>query len=223
MAEIVENNAVENEAVSTESAVEEKNDGVVTLEDIVKASNVKGNVYECEWNGLKFNVYKVITLGAATHFVDSVVSAVFSGENDRFMPEVKDFATNLAIVAHYTDIVLPEITNEEMIEAINYVFEMTDLIRVIKSHIDSDQFFSIDSAIFDRIEHRNNVREALLERRFNDAAAAVEKVGEDLSSAMSGIEPGDLAKVIGAVSNGGLDEKKLVEAFASEFNLPHTF
>lgn len=161
-----------------------------------------------EWNGLEIEIKRTLSFGEMLAFVDSVTKSCFGGEDEVYQPQMKDFAIRGALVELYTNLTLPS--------DLNKIYELLyscDIISVIMPYINKSQFNTIVAAAEDRIAHTVKANIASLEKQIDDMYGKLNNMEEQLASIFSGIGADDLKNIIGAISNGELDEEKLVKAY----------
>ena len=164
-----------------------------------------------EWWGLEISVRKTIGFEEMVEFVNETVNSCFS-ENGAYNPEAKDFAFRLNIVEKYTDIRLPD-----NVEA-QYLFAFgTDVIDEIIGFVNHRQLDSMIAAIDEKISNRARANIEQVMKRIQDISSAIDEVQtqmtEQLSAALDGVDPSDIAKLAGSMAGDKLDEKKIVEAY----------
>ena len=144
-------------------------------------------------------------------FVSDVAKSCFADDDGEYMPEVRDFAIKSCLIEYYTNLSLP--SNTERRYELIYSCNITD---VIMEHIDKGQLFEIIKAIDARIEHTASANVESLNKQMNELYAAFDNLQTNLSGIFSGIGADDIKGLVSALSGGGLDEGKIVEAYLSQ-------
>lgn len=179
---------------------------VNTLEKIVKEN------YEPEttidWHGVELSVKKTLSFDEMMAFVDLCVNACFKPEDNAYMPEKRSFAIKNCLIGMYTNVSLPE-----NLEKRYFLLHCSDLVQTVMQCIDERQFEEICDAISAKIEYRVNANIEGVTRQMNELYAIVENLGNQFEGVLSGVSNDDMKALVGAMANGGLDEKKLVQAY----------
>lgn len=176
------------------------------------AKNFPAGAEAIDWNGLKVTVTPVIGLKEMMEFVNNVVESCFSSSGE-YCPEIMDFAIACNVLTKYADFELPEDLEERYAMVCG-----TDAVSVVCERANREQLDSMLEAIRRRLEYRCNTGISMIEGRLNDLIAAFDKVGKLMSDAFSGVSADDVKRLIGAIGNGRLDEKAVVDAFLEHGN-----
>lgn len=165
-----------------------------------------------DWFGVKISVRRSLGLRECAEFVASVVNTILLAEGSKpcYYPEFFDFIVNTEIVTRYSNINLPKDANK----AYDIVCRsgLTDL---IKEYIDAVQLDSIITAASDRIDYICALRIAESEKSINDMLNEMNNFVDKAMKPFKSVSETDVKALIGAVLNGHIDEKKLVEAYLS--------
>lgn len=185
-----------------------KKNGKVSVGDLEKA--IKGN-YEnavtLEWNGVTISVQRTLGLSEMMAFVENVVKACFD-TNAVYHPEMKDFATRIAIVSLYTNLSLPS--------GLSRVYDIvygSDLVDVICANINQCQFDTIMSSIGEKVSQTIHSNIEAINKQIHSMNDSLEQLGEQFSGLFDGIAPEDIQNVMKAVGDGSLDENRLMQAY----------
>ncbi len=182
---------------------------VNTLENITNEDYTP--VTTVDWHGAELAVKKTLSLGEMMAFVDLCVGACFKDDDGSYMPEKLHFAIKNCVVGMYTNVSLPE-----NIEKRYDLIYRSDLIPTVMLYIDIQQFDEICEAIHTRVEYRANANIKEMTRRVDELYTALEDLSAQFEKILSGINPDDMKALMGALSNGGLSEEKLVRAYMSQ-------
>ncbi|MBQ0014785.1 MAG: hypothetical protein KBS82_05635 [Oscillospiraceae bacterium] len=160
---------------------------------------------------MEITVKRTLDFDDMISFVIGVVDSCFVGDEDIFMPEVKEFAIKSNVLSYYANMNLPEDLNKR------YQFIMcTDVYDEIINYIDAGQFNNIRISIDEKIDHRCQVNIDSVNKKIEDIKNTVENMISNIENVFSGINNEDLSELINAITNGKLDEDKLVEAYIKQ-------
>ena len=159
---------------------------------------------ELEWNGLKIKLRSIIDLEDMIMFVKYVVDSCFDAETGEYLPEIKSFALNSAILMFYTNIELPDDAKSQC-----GLLYGTDLFEHIfdSDIIDQEQLHSMVEAIDKKIDYLSASDAQRLPREFEDTANALTELLEHVEEIFGGINNADVAETIAGLSKGELDEE----------------
>lgn len=168
---------------------------------------IESPITKVEWRGLQIEIKKNISLMELGALVRYVADLCF-GEDGEYIPEFKDYATKKAAIEMYTNLELPS-----EVEARYAVLYDTDLWNVVTDHIGMEQFMTAIKAIDERINVTIDSNIAALQRQVAVFQDSVEKMTGQMNAMFEKVGADDIKKLVGAISNGSLDEEKLVKAF----------
>ena len=121
------------------------------------------------WLGQEITIKRRLALYEVINFVADVIDNCYQGEDVlTFMPELMDYAIKFCMISYYTNISLLEETTEADVkdESVDTSFHpddfitKSDIIDVIKNHVDMEQFYFINEAIKSKIEYINQTNVA---------------------------------------------------------------
>ena len=161
-----------------------------------------------EWNGVEIIIKNTLSLHEVIDFVDGVSTRCFKQETGAYMPEVKDFAIKCCIMQLYANFRLP--SNVETRYDLVY---RTDAVDVIVQYINKVQLEEIVDAINDKIDNIAQANIEMVNIQMNELYTSFNSLQEQMNSIFSGVKEDDMAKLLGAISEGKLDEEKLVQAY----------
>lgn len=182
------------------------------FEKIMKDTYISSKTVE--WNGVEITIKPTLSFIEVLTFVDNVTKSCFSVEENTYLPEIKDFATKCCILEMYANFAMP--SNIERKYDLVYC---TDAVSTVMEHINIAQLKEIESAIKDKIDNITQSNIELINKQMNDLYAAFDNLQKQMSDIFSGIESGEITKLINAISNGGIDESKLVQAYIDQKNI----
>jgi len=165
------------------------------------------SIVNVEWRGIEVTITRRLSLSDMMKFVDGVTNLCFS-DDGTYMPEIKDFATRCNVLEMYANFTLP--SNIEKRYELVYA---CDVYATIMGSIDRTQFEVMLAAIDDKIDNRAQANVEAINRQMNELYAAFENLESRLSAVFDGIDGDTMKQLIGAMSNGKLDEQKLMDAY----------
>lgn len=160
------------------------------------------------WNGLEIIVKKFLPLKEMLGFVDSVTKTCFPGDNNNYVPEVKDFAIKSNILERYANFNLPNNLDHryELIYA-------TDAVDIVLKQVDMQQFNEILKAIDAKVNHIAQANIEAINKQMNELYSAFNTLQTNMENMFSGIDPDNFNALINAFGNGEINESKIVEAY----------
>lgn len=154
-------------------------------------------------------VKRNLSLTEMIGFVDGVVKSCFREDSNKYMPELKDFALRIGIINFYTNIILPEDT-EERYDFLTH----SDLIDVILGLIDNVQFSEMMKSIDKRIEHTANANISVIEKQMSDLQHLIGSVIEKFDRLFDGVDK-DVFEALG--KSVGIEGNINMESFISTY------
>lgn len=181
---------------------------VNAMDEIVKAYN---NTEVVEWNGLEVVITKNLSLQDMLAFADSVVKSCFDQSTGAYMPEVKDFAIRSNVMERYANFSLPnKVENQYDVVMRSGAYEM------ILHHINTVQFAELIDAIDSKIKNAADANVQMVFKQFNDVVTSFEGLQDKVGSLFAGVDANDISKLMGAISEHGVSEEKVVQAYIAE-------
>ena len=144
---------------------------------------------EFEWNGMSVVVNRVLPMEAMMEFVDYVTKTCF-GDDGEYLPE--DLPTRYAVIYN------------------------SDIVDAVLNHIEGRQFGEIINAIEHKVSNiaQANIQAVMTQmQHINDEC---ENLVNQIAGIYAGVNPDDLASLIHAMSDGNIDEGKVVQAYMDE-------
>lgn len=185
-----------------------KKNGKISVGDLEKA--VKGNYQNAatfEWNGITISIQRTLGISEMMAFMENVVKACFD-TNAVYHPEMKDFATRIAIVSLYTNLSLPS--------GLSRIYDIvygSDIVDAIYDHVNQRQLDTILSSIDEKVSQIIHSNIEAINKQIHSMNNSLEQLGEQFSGLFDGVAPEDIQNVMKAVGDGGLDENKLMQAY----------
>ena len=191
-------------------AKSEKKVSIGTMDKVMKAQ-VEPIVTE-QWFDVEVRISKRLGLKPMLEFVNDVVVSCFD-ENGNYLPEILDFAIKSNILTKFSNISLPA-----NIEHRYDLIYNTDAVALVLKNVDHAQLQEIVDAINRKIEYLCDTNIAALQKQMHNMISAFEKMQEQVEGTFAGVKQDDMVKLIGAISDKGLSEDKIVEAYLRQTN-----
>lgn len=177
------------------------------MDEILKTYD---NNEKIEWNGLEVVITKTLPLEEMMAFANSVVKSCFDQATGTYMPEIKDFAIRSNVMERYANFTLPNNVERQYDMVMRSgAFEM------ILNYINPSQFNELTSAIEARLQNAADANVQMAFSRFNDVVTSFEGLQEKVGALFAGVDPADIGKLMGAISEHSVSEEKIVQAYVS--------
>ena len=180
---------------------------ISSMDKIMK--NIEESV-TIDFCGEELIIKKYLSFDEMIKFVNEIVNGCFDGEQGIYMPEVKDFLTDINTVLYYSNVRLPEDIRHRY-----DILIKTDLVDIIKQSINYDQYDSMMYAISDKIDSRLNTNEQLFNNKVASIMSSIEILSNNIKDVFGNIDQEDVKNMLSAMVNNQLDEGKLVDAYLS--------
>ena len=141
-----------------------------------------------------------------TLFVNSVVDACVSDGEIHY--ELAEFAFAAIAIELYTNIDTPSDISEKY--DLIYKSKIMDLIT---HNIDMDQYANIHASVYSKLNYIRDVNMSVINKQISELYGMIENIESQMASIFSGVNSDDIKNVIGALSNGKIDEEKLMNAY----------
>lgn len=178
----------------------------VTLFDKIAKTHFK-NETAIQWHEAEVRVKRTLPLPEMLGFVDNVVQSCFHDELG-FMPEIKDFAIKSNVLTRYANFSLPE-----NLEHRYQLICGTDAVDAVCGAIDTTQLQEIVNSINSKIRFLCDSKASLIQERINSVLETLEDMRDSTKDIFGGISKDDMKALVGAMTEHGLDEQKIVEAY----------
>lgn len=169
------------------------------------------NTETIKWNDMDIVINRNLSLEDMMAFVDSVVKSCFDKTTGAYMPEVKDFAIRNNIMERYANFTLPS-----NVERQYDIVVRSGAVEEIMNHINFAQFSEMIKAIDAKLQSASDANVQMVFRQLNDVVTSFEGLQEKAGVLFSGVDPADIGKLIGAISEHGISEEKVVQAYMAE-------
>lgn len=157
-------------------------------------------------NDIAIHINDLIRPELIQAIVEPVVEGCFD-ESGRYDPTQLEFLRRMAILLTYTDIQF----SEDVYEQYAFVYK-TQVFDLVTPYINKLQLNDIYKTIDDMIAYRKRATVANIESDVAKMYGEINAITEQMKSLYGDMSGEDMKGVISALSNGKLDEKKLVEA-----------
>lgn len=189
-------------------AKSEKKVSIALFDKIAKAHFQNENVIQ--WHEAEVRVKRTLSLAEMLSFVDDVVGSCFHDQAG-YMPEVKDFAIKSNILTRYANFSMPD--------NLEHRYQMvygTDAVDTVCSAIDTVQLQEIVNSINSKIRFLCDSKANLIQERINSVLETMEEMRDNTKDIFGGLTQDDLKALMGAITEHGLSEEKIVEAYMEQ-------
>lgn len=166
------------------------------------------------FHDIDINVNRILPFGIFSNVVNGIADSCFDAVTGEYMPELREFATNIAIISAYTNIDLPT----DDIEAQYALACGSGVVEVIKDGIDQNQLSELYYSVKKKIDIRNDANTRFFENEVSKAINTVDGIVGNFSAMFDGVSADDMKQMIQAIAEHGLDEGKLAEAVVKQQN-----
>lgn len=194
---------------------------MATNKDVISADmfdKIIGDTYtpvdEFEWCGITLRVKKVLTLMETMEFVRNVADSCFARDTGEYLPEIFEFAEACSILEFYGNIELPD-----DIEKKYQIVYCTDILDAVVAHVDINQLENIIDAANKKVKHRAKSNIEALTKQMNEAISQFASLEESISKVFAGIDNDSISSLVNAISNGGFNEERVVDAIMAKRNV----
>lgn len=185
----------------------------ISINALEKCIERKPEIVNIEWNGLDITIKTRLSFEEMMAFVDGVAESCFAADTKAFIPVAKDFVIGCLVIEMYSNLTLPQNANKKY-----EIVSGCDVVDVILENVDKAQFDNIVKSINEKIRYliEENLAQATI--KTNDLLYSVSDIESKVGDLVSKITPDDMRTLITSISNGKLDEGKLMEAYLESKN-----
>lgn len=185
----------------------------ISINALEKCIERKPEIVNIEWNGLDITIKTRLSFEEMMAFVDGVAESCFAADTKAFIPVAKDFVIGCLVIEMYSNLTLPQNVNKKY-----EIVSGCDVVDVILENVDKTQFDNIVKSINEKIRYliEENLAQATI--KTNDLLYSVSDIESKVGDLVSKITPDDMRTLITSISNGKLDEGKLMEAYLESKN-----
>lgn len=185
----------------------------ISVNALEKCIERKPEIVNVEWNGLDIVVKKRLSFEEMIDFVNGVAQSCFAADTNDFIPGVKDFVIGCFAIEMYSNLTLPHNVSKKY-----EIISSCDVVDVILENVDRDQFDKIVGAINDKIRYLINVNLSQATVKINELLYSFGDIESKVGELFGKISPNDVQALVSAISEGKIDEGKLMEAYLESKN-----
>lgn len=189
--------------------VKSKKISITAFDKIMR--NTYTPVETVEWNSVEITIRKSLPLRDVLTFVDTVAKSCFNSETSEYLPEVKVFAIKCCVLEMYANFALPSNVEHKYDLVYN-----TNAFDTVIEHINMRQLNEIVDAISEKVDNIARANIETINKQMNDIYKAFDGLQNQFTKMFSGISSEDMSGFVQAVSEGKLDEEKLVKAYITQ-------
>lgn len=176
----------------------------------VKASDIINNdsiVSEIECNGVKVKVLYTVGVTGVFNIVKRVSELIY-GKDGEFRPEIIEALTKAFIIGEYTDV---DISDD--IETMFSLVYGTDLYNLVSGKINQSELSMIERAVKSSVDHAIRIESNTVNAKCYEMLVQLSDMYDQLCAIFDSVKNEDVKKVLSALSNGKIDEEKLMKAY----------
>ena len=181
----------------------------ITLFDKIMKEHYQNEI-AIKWHEAEVRVKLTLSLSDMLSFVDDVIGSCFH-DSMGFMPEVMDFAIKSNILTRYANFSMPD--------NLEHRYQMiygTDAVDTVCAAINTEQLQEIVNAINSKIRFLCDSKANLIQERINSVLDTMEEMRDNTKDIFSGITQDDLKTMMSAITEHGMDEQKIVQAYMDQ-------
>lgn len=163
-----------------------------------------------QWHEAEVRIKHTLSLTEMLSFVNDVTKSCFH-DSMGYMPEVKDFAIKSNILARYANFSLPD-----NLEHRYQLICSTDAVDAVCDAIDRVQLQEIVNAINSKIQFLCDSKANLIQERIDNVLNIMEEMSDNTKDIFDGLSQDDLKAMMGAITEHGIDEQKIVAAYLEQ-------
>lgn len=188
-------------------AKSEKRISVNAFEKQVNASKPE-NIITFMWGDIEVTVKRRLPLSEYVDFVEGVVKECFTKDDFTYLPEIKNFAINCNVLTKYANFTLPSSIHNQY----ELIYDSNAVSEVLK-YVDGNQFDDIIDAIDAKIDAELRLGASMIQIQTSKLVAAISDLEEKFTEIFSGVDKGEMLKMIDAITDGKFDETRLISAY----------
>lgn len=181
-----------------------------TFNEIVQKYSVKDAVID--WCGTEVIVKHTISFTDMMEFVHNAAESCFS-ESGAYVPEVMDFAIKSNILSRYANFALPD----DLEHRYSLIYR-SDIVDKVCEHINNEQLHEIIDAIKRKVGYACDAKVSSIQQKAAEMFNALEELSKQIEGMFSNVSQDDIQKLLGAISNGSINEDALVQAYLKQTN-----
>ena len=169
---------------------------------------IQPNESVIDWNGITIHIKSNLSVSDIITFTHRVSEFCFIENNSEYLPEVMKFAIGIETIEFYTDLELPESTDDKY-----KLVTQTDVVEQIVEHIDQAQYADIIAAADEKVNYKVDSAISMVRKEIEEIYIAAKSMLEKISESFAGFTSDDFKNMVSALSNHNIDEGKLMEAY----------
>lgn len=174
------------------------------VDDYIKLND---NCVVKDYNGTEITIKKCVSFEEMNRIVNNVYESCFL-EDGTYLPEMFDFCMRIQIIAEYSNVTIPSSDDHKYdIAYKSGIYEM------ILKEANAFQVDSVVSSAKEKVEFAADANIQHIYSEISKIAVSLHSAFEQISGLFSDIEPGDMGKILRALSENKIDESKLVDEF----------
>lgn len=185
----------------------------ISINALEKCIEKKPETVDIEWNGLDITVKTKLSFKEMMEFVDGVAKSCFAADTNSFIPEVKDFVIGCFVIETYSNLTLPQNVSKKY-----DIISGCDVVDVILENVDKEQFDNIAGAINEKIRYLINSNLSQATVKINELLYSLGDIESKVGELFSKINPDDVQALVSSLSDGKIDEGKLMQAYLESKN-----
>lgn len=158
------------------------------------------------WNGIDITVKKALSVEETMQFVHNVTDMCFS-EDGEYHPEIMDFAIRCEIMTRYANFDLPNDISKR-----HWMVYASDVVEVIGSHINIEQFSQIRESILRKLSYMCNSDVVATRAKWDEVYTVIKRLEEQFTEMLGGISEENVKTAISAL-NDGVDPAAIAQAY----------
>lgn len=152
-------------------------------------------------------ITKTLDLKNVVEFVEAVVEACFNDDGD-YIPQAKEFAFKCEVLERYANFNLSDMLQKKY----DLVYH-TDAYDTVMGYVNKTQIQEIRDAIDDKVRYMCEANAVGIQKKLDIAVGQLGEVVKLISEMFSGVTPDDIRKMATAITDGGIDNEKLMKAY----------
>lgn len=185
----------------------------ISINALEKCIERKPETISIEWNGLDITIKTRLSFEEMMAFVDGVAESCFAADTKAFIPVAKDFVIGCLVIEMYSNLTLPQNVNKKY-----EIVSGCDVVDVILENVDKTQFDNIVKSINEKIRYliETNIAQATV--KINELLYSFGDIESKVGELFEKVNPDDVQALISSLSDGKIDEGKLMEAYLENKN-----
>lgn len=185
------------------------------FDKVITENTVSNEPIIVDWLGVQIKIKPRLTVEEMVSFVNICVGSNFVSDDPDYTPEFAEYGWRYALISIYTNIDLPS----DISKRYDLLTRSQSLIDIINHNIDLAQLDAIEEAVNKKISYYLKTRVQEVTGKISKLYSSLEEMGTQLVNMFSGISEEDIKAVTNALTNGAVDEGKLMKAYLDNKNI----